>query len=53
MEFLLGGDDDLLTILEETTEVARLLGVAHHGLEVGELLDILTDVLVEGLPVGE
>ena len=53
VKLLLGGDDDLLTVPEETRKVARPLSVAHHVLEVGELLDVLADVLVERLPVRE
>ena len=52
-KLLLGGNDNLLAVAEETAKVAGMLGIAHHVLEMREFFHVLTDVLVERLPVGK
>ena len=52
-ELLLRGDDDRLALLQETRQVVGLPRQAHHVLQVRELLDVLPDVCIERLPVGE
>ena len=52
-ELLLGRDDDRLALLEEARQVVRLPRQTHHVLQVRELLDVLPDVRVERLAVGE
>ena len=52
-ELLHRGDDDLLAVLDELPQVAGVLGVAHRGADLGELLDGVADLLVEDAPVGD
>ena len=40
-------------LLEQSTEVARVLGVAHDGANLGELFDRVPDLLVQHPPVGD
>ena len=46
-------DDDLLAVLDELAQVARVLGVADGRAHLGELLDRVADLLVEDAPVGD
>src|SRR5207247_7899880 len=52
-EFLHRGDDDLLTTLNELLKVARMLGVANGGADLGKLLDGALDLLVQNTSVGD
>src|SRR5205085_5335403 len=46
-EFLHGADDDLLAALEESAQIARVLGVADGRTDLGELFDSVSDLFVE------
>ena len=46
-ELLHRGDDDLLALGDKLTEIARVLGVSDGGSDLGELLDRVSDLLVE------
>ena len=46
-------DDDLLALLDELAQVARVLGVADGRADLGELLDRVADLLVEDAAVGD
>lgn len=52
-EFLLGGDDDGFALTEEAGEVFGFVGQADDVFEMGEFLDVVADVFVEGAAVGE
>ena len=52
-ELLHRRDDDLLAVLDELAQVARVLGMAHGRAHLGELLDRVADLLVEDAPVGD
>ena len=52
-ELLHRGDDDLLALVDELAQVARVLGVTHGRADLGELLDRVADLLVEDAPVGD
>ena len=52
-ELLHRGDDDLLALLDEPPQVTGVLGMAHRGANLHELLDGLLDLIVEDAPVGD
>ena len=45
-------DDDLLPVFEQCAEVARAVGMADGGPDLGELPDRVADLLVKEAPVG-
>ena len=51
-ELLHCGDDDLLPGLDEPPQIARVFGVSHGSADLGELLDVVPDLLVQDRPVG-
>ena len=52
-ELLDRGDDDPLSLLEQSAEVAGVLGMAHDGADLGELFDGVPYLLVQQPPVGD
>ena len=50
-ELLDGRDDDPLALVEQRAEMARALGMAHDGADLGELLDGVLNLLVQDSPV--
>src|SRR5690349_24670524 len=46
-ELLYGGDNDLLTTLDEAPKVARALGMPYCGPNLRELFDGVADLFVE------
>src|SRR5690606_8820445 len=52
-EFLKRCDDDLLSALDEPTQVARVLGVPHRGAHLGKLFDRIPDLPIEDAAVSD
>src|SRR5690606_16424793 len=52
-EFLKRCDDDLLSALDEPTQVARVLGVPHRGAHLGKLFDRIPDLPIKDAAVSD
>ena len=52
-ELLLRGDDDGFPFLEETGQIVSLHRDADNVLEVSELIDVLPNVCIQRLSIGE